>query len=27
LDLFYEAFEVTQDHELWLEPTQRVSIW
>ncbi len=27
LDLFYEAFDVTQDHELWLEPDQRVSIW
>jgi putative endopeptidase len=27
LDVFYEAFEVTPDHELWLEPDQRVSIW
>jgi len=27
LDVFYEAFEVTPDHELWLDPDQRVSIW
>ena len=27
LDLFYEAFDVTEDHELWLDPEKRVSIW
>jgi putative endopeptidase len=27
LDAFYEAFGVTPDHELWLAPNQRVSIW
>jgi putative endopeptidase len=27
LDLFYEAFEVSPEHELWLEPDRRVSIW
>ena len=27
LDLFYEAFDVSPDHELWLEPERRVSIW
>lgn len=27
LDVFYEAFEVSADHELWLEPDRRVSIW
>jgi putative endopeptidase len=27
LDLFYEAFELTPDHALWLEPEHRVSIW
>lgn len=27
LDLFYEAFGVTEEHELWLDPDQRVSIW
>jgi putative endopeptidase len=27
LDVFYEAFGVTPDNELWLEPDQRVSIW
>lgn len=27
LDLFYEAFSVSPDHELWLEPERRVSIW
>jgi putative endopeptidase len=27
LDVFYEAFEVSPDNELWLEPDARVSIW
>lgn len=27
LDLFYEAFDVTEEHKLWLAPDQRVSIW
>ncbi|MFT6973048.1 MAG: putative endopeptidase [Pontimonas sp.] len=27
LDVFYEAFEVGEDHALWLEPEKRVSIW
>ena len=27
LDLFYDAFDVTPDHELWLDPEKRVSIW
>ena len=27
LDAFYEAFEVTDSDELYLEPSQRVSIW
>lgn len=27
LDVFYEAFGVSPDHELWLEPESRVSIW
>ena len=27
LDVFYEAFEVSPDNELWLEPRARVSIW
>jgi putative endopeptidase len=27
LDVFYDAFDVTPDHELWLDPEQRVSIW
>lgn len=27
LDIFYEAFGVTEGHELWLEPEHRVSIW
>jgi len=27
LDVFYEAFGVTQDHQLWLAPEKRVSIW
>lgn len=27
LDVFYEAFDVTPEHELWLEPEHRVSIW
>jgi putative endopeptidase len=27
LDVFYEAFEVSPDNELWLEPGARVSIW
>ena len=27
LDLFYEAFGVTEEHALWLDPEKRVSIW
>lgn len=27
LNAFYDAFGVTSNHELWLEPDQRVSIW
>lgn len=27
LDIFYEAFGVSADNELWLEPEDRVSIW
>lgn len=27
LDVFYDAFGVTEDHRLWLEPEKRVSIW
>lgn len=27
LDVFYDAFSVTPEHRLWLEPDQRVSIW
>jgi putative endopeptidase len=27
LDLFYDAFGVTKEHELWLDPADRVSIW
>jgi putative endopeptidase len=27
LDVYYEAFEVTPDHELWLAPEHRVAIW
>ena len=27
LDVFYEAFGVTPEHQLWLEPEKRVSIW
>ena len=27
LDLFYEAFGVTEENELWLAPEQRVTIW
>jgi putative endopeptidase len=27
LDVFYEAFEVSPDNELWLEPGARVSFW
>ena len=27
LDVFYEAFGVTAEHELWLDPANRVSIW
>jgi len=26
-DSFYEAFDVTEKDEMWLEPAQRVSIW
>jgi len=27
LDIFYEAFSITRDHALWMEPSERVSIW
>jgi putative endopeptidase len=27
LDVFYEAFDVTPDHELWLDADKRVTIW
>jgi putative endopeptidase len=27
LDVFYEAFDVTPDHDLWLDEDKRVSIW
>ena len=27
LDAFYEAFGVTEDHDLWLPPEERVRIW
>ena len=27
IDAFYDAFEVTSDDALWLEPQERVSIW
>ena len=27
LDVFYEAFGVTPEHALWLEPAERVHIW
>jgi putative endopeptidase len=27
LDVYYEAFDVTSDHELWLAPEHRVAIW
>jgi putative endopeptidase len=27
IDAFYDAFSVTADDELWLDPAQRVSIW
>lgn len=27
LDVFYDAFDVTQEQQLWLEPEKRVSIW
>jgi len=27
IDAFYEAFGVTPDHKLWLDPEQRVTIW
>jgi putative endopeptidase len=27
LGVYYEAFEVTPDHELWLAPEHRVAIW
>ena len=27
LDVFYEAFSVTPDHALWMDPEDRVSIW
>jgi putative endopeptidase len=27
LDIFYDAFDVTTDHELWLDEDKRISIW
>ena len=27
LDTFAEAFDVTPSDEMWLEPSQRVTIW
>lgn len=27
LDIFYEAFSISSDHALWMEPSERVSIW
>lgn len=27
LDIFYEAFDVTPEHELWLDEDKRVTIW
>ena len=27
IDAFYDAFGVTADDALWLDPAQRVSIW
>ncbi len=27
LDVYYEAFDVTPDHDLWLAPEHRVTIW
>ena len=27
LDIFYEAFDVSPDHELWLDADKRISIW
>jgi putative endopeptidase len=27
VDVYYEAFNVTPDHELWLAPEDRVTIW
>ncbi|PIF03560.1 MAG: hypothetical protein CSA63_01700 [Propionibacterium sp.] len=27
VDAFYEAFDVTKDDELWLDPDERVTIW
>ena len=27
LDTFVEAFDVTPTDEMWLEPSQRVTIW
>jgi putative endopeptidase len=27
LDVFYDAFGVTPDHELWLDADKRVTIW
>lgn len=27
LDVFYEAFSVTPDHALWMDPEDRVNIW
>ncbi|MDU3273158.1 MAG: M13-type metalloendopeptidase, partial [Cutibacterium sp.] len=27
VDAFYDAFDVTPDDALWLDPSQRVSIW
>lgn len=27
LDAFYDAFEVSEEHDLWLDPAERVVIW
>jgi putative endopeptidase len=27
IDAFYQAFDVTPDDGLWLDPDQRVTIW
>ncbi|HET8928036.1 MAG TPA: M13-type metalloendopeptidase, partial [Microbacterium sp.] len=27
IDAFYDAFDVTDDDDLWLAPEERVTIW